>query len=112
MNTLACQRKLGMDGLINLVVGREQRLDLAGPDCRAREQKPESENECFHWPRLAWKWRRAGEQAGCATTWMWTRRACCDERECYRSKGFRRRGPSVLRRSESAFCSASPTAGS
>src|SRR5439155_23731752 len=52
---LAGLLKLDMDGAINLVVGREQRLDLAGPDCRDREQKPESENECFHWPSLACK---------------------------------------------------------
>ena len=50
---LAGLLKLDVDGTINLVIWGEQRLDLAGPDCRDRKQKPESEKECFHWPRLA-----------------------------------------------------------
>jgi hypothetical protein len=43
--------QLGVDGIINLVIGREQRLDLAGPGRRDRQNEPERENECFQgWP--------------------------------------------------------------
>ena len=45
---LAGLLKLDVDGTINLVIGGEQRLDLASPDCRDRQHKPERENECFH----------------------------------------------------------------
>ena len=48
VNGLACPLKLGVDGIINLVVGREQRLYLAGPGGRNRQNEPEGENECFH----------------------------------------------------------------
>ena len=50
---LAGLLKLDVDGTINLVIGGEQRLDLASPDSRDREQKPEKEKDCFHLLRLA-----------------------------------------------------------
>jgi hypothetical protein len=48
VNGLAGLHQLGVDGVINLVVGREQGLDLAGPDRRDRQQEPERENGCSY----------------------------------------------------------------
>src|SRR5437016_14304301 len=47
VNGLACPLKLGVDGIINLVVGRDQGSYLTGPGSRDRQHQPEREDKRF-----------------------------------------------------------------